>query len=62
MLCSISSLLLQQWDAQHHACNFDLRNGPIFVNWFKGGRTNVTYNCLDRWVAAGRGNQVAFIW
>jgi acetyl-CoA synthetase len=51
-----------QWDAQHHTCNFDLRNGPIFVNWFKGGRTNVTYNCLDRWVAAGRGNQVAFIW
>lgn len=55
-------LLPLQWDAQHHACNFDLRNGPIFVNWFKGGRTNVTYNCLDRWVAAGRGNQVAFIW
>lgn len=28
----------------------------------QGGRTNITYNCLDRWVAAGRGNQVAFLW
>jgi acetyl-CoA synthetase len=61
MLCLRVCFCLQ-WDTQHYDCNFDLRNGPIFVNWFKGGRTNVTYNCLDRWVAAGRGNQVAFIW
>jgi acetyl-CoA synthetase len=51
-----------QWDAQHHAANFDMRQGPIHVDWFKGGTTNVAYNCLDRWVAAGRGNHVAFLW
>ena len=51
-----------QWDANHFEYNFDMRKGPISVKWFKNGRTNMCYNCLDRWVAAGRGNQVAFIW
>jgi acetyl-CoA synthetase len=51
-----------QWDANHHEYNFDMRKGPISLKWFKGGRTNLSYNCLDRWVAAGRGNQVCFIW
>lgn len=51
-----------QWDANHFEHNFDMRKGPISVKWFKNGKTNMCYNCLDRWVAAGRGNQVAFIW
>lgn len=31
------------------------------VSWFKGARTNITYNALDRWVVAGAGNQACFI-
>jgi acetyl-CoA synthetase len=32
------------------------------VKWFSGGTTNLAYNCLDRQVAMGRGNKVAFFW
>ena len=32
------------------------------AKWFVGGRLNVSYNCLDRHVAAGRGDKVAFLW
>jgi acetyl-CoA synthetase len=30
--------------------------------WFKGGITNICYNCLDRNVEAGLGDKVAFYW
>jgi acetyl-CoA synthetase len=33
-----------------------------FATWFKEGRLNVSYNCLDRHVEAGRGDKVAFHW
>jgi len=33
-----------------------------FAKWFVGGQLNVTYNCLDRHVEAGRGDKVAFYW
>jgi acetyl-CoA synthetase len=33
-----------------------------FAKWFVGGRLNVSYNCLDRHVAGGHGDQVAFYW
>jgi acetyl-CoA synthetase len=42
--------------------NLDVRNGPVQQTWFKGGRTNVCYNALDRHVAAGRGDTVALLW
>ncbi|WP_290499945.1 AMP-binding protein [Kocuria sp. UBA5001] len=29
------------------------------IAWFEGGTLNVSYNCVDRHVAAGRGNHVA---
>jgi acetyl-CoA synthetase len=31
-----------------------------YAKWFVGGRLNATQNCLDRHVAAGRGDKVAF--
>src|ERR1041384_3576930 len=31
-----------------------------FAKWFVGGRLNVSVNCLDRHVRAGRGNKVAY--
>jgi acetyl-CoA synthetase len=33
-----------------------------FSKWFIGGKLNVSYNCLDRHVEAGRGDRVAFYW
>ncbi|MHB1986625.1 MAG: acetate--CoA ligase [Acidimicrobiales bacterium] len=33
-----------------------------YSKWFVGGRLNVSVNCLDRHVAAGRGNKVAYYW
>ena len=31
-----------------------------FAKWFVGGELNVSYNCLDRHVIAGKGDKVAF--
>jgi acetyl-CoA synthetase len=33
-----------------------------FARWFDGGTLNVSYNCLDRHVAAGHADKVAFHW
>ncbi len=35
---------------------------PPFYKWFTGGTLNVSYNCLDRHVIAGRGDRVALHW
>ncbi|MEC7604629.1 MAG: acetate--CoA ligase [Planctomycetota bacterium] len=32
------------------------------VGWFVEGQTNISYNCLDAQIEAGRGDKVAFIW
>ncbi len=40
------------WDT---VCEWDLP----FAKWFVGGQLNVSYNCLDRHVEAGRGDKVA---
>jgi acetyl-CoA synthetase len=37
-------------------------SNPPFYKWFVGGELNVSYNCLDRHVKAGRGARVAFHW
>ena len=46
---------------EHASWNFDIRNGPIEIKWFSGGQTNISYNCLDRHVADGHGEHVAFL-
>src|SRR3954470_5467096 len=33
-----------------------------FSKWFVGGKLNVAYNCVDRHVEAGHGEQVAYHW
>src|SRR5580704_8329603 len=33
-----------------------------WAKWFVGGKTNISYNCLDRHVQAGRQNKTAIIW
>ena len=37
-------------------------SNPPFAKWFVGGQLNAAYNCLDRHVAAGRGDKVAIHW
>ena len=40
---------------------FDNSKAP-FVKWFVGGKTNISYNCLDRHLANGKADKVALIW
>ena len=35
---------------------------PPFYRWFEDGELNLSANCLDRHVAAGHGDRVAFYW
>ena len=42
--------------------NFDVRKGPVKVEWFVGAKTSIAYNCVDRHVEAGHGDRVAFYW
>jgi acetyl-CoA synthetase len=37
-------------------------SNPPFYKWFADGQLNVSANCLDRHVAAGRGERVAYHW
>src|SRR6202012_2126226 len=46
-------------DWSSDVCSSDLLP---FAKWFVGGKLNVSYNCLDRHVAAGRGDRVAYHW
>jgi propionyl-CoA synthetase len=48
------------WDRAWDAV-FDPAMGA-FGQWFPGGMLNTCYNCLDRHVAGGRGDQPALIW
>src|SRR5438874_11379274 len=35
---------------------------PPFAKWFVGGKTNVSYNCLDHHLSTHRKNKVAILW
>ncbi|ABV50316.1 acetyl-coenzyme A synthetase [Prochlorococcus marinus str. MIT 9215] len=39
----------------------DKENAPFF-KWFKEGKLNITYNCLDRHIKRGLGGKTALIW
>ena len=39
----------------------DNKNAPFF-KWFKEGKLNITYNCLDRHIKRGLGGKTALIW
>ncbi len=39
----------------------DRKNAPFF-KWFKEGKLNITYNCLDRHIKKGIGNKTALVW
>ena len=47
------------WNSDFHTTlDWDLP----FAKWFDGGTLNVSENCLDRHVAAGRGDKIAYHW
>jgi acetyl-CoA synthetase len=57
------------WAKQAERLTWDMKWGDVldwsnapFARWFVGGKLNVAYNCLDRHVEAGHGDQVAFHW
>jgi acetyl-CoA synthetase len=41
--------------------NYDLQKGPIQIEWFRDGQTNISYNCLDRHLEKNA-SKVALIW
>ncbi|HEU5266227.1 MAG TPA: acetate--CoA ligase [Jatrophihabitans sp.] len=47
--------------AQEWTDVLDWSDAP-FAKWFVGGKLNVAYNCVDRHVEAGHGDQVAYHW
>jgi len=57
------------WEKQAHRLSWEKEwdrvldwDSPPFAKWFVGGKLNVAYNCLDRHVEAGHGDQVAYHW
>ncbi len=50
----------KKWDKVRNF-NYNVKNGNIFIEWFRGAKTNITTNCLDRHIE-GRGDQTAIIW
>ena len=42
--------------------NETLRWNEPFAEWFVGGKTNVSYNCLDRNIERGLGDRTAIVW
>ena len=49
----------KKWDRVR---SYDFHADPIQVRFFEGGKTNLSVNCLDRHVDAGKGDRVALIW
>ena len=49
-----------KWDTVRQF-NYDVRKGRISIEWFKGGKTNIAMNCIDRHLET-RGEQTAILW
>ncbi|MDP6569686.1 MAG: acetate--CoA ligase [Candidatus Marinimicrobia bacterium] len=47
----------KKWDTIS-SCDFNSAD----IKWFEGGKLNVSYNCLDRHVKSGHGDETALIW
>jgi len=48
---------IKSWDTVR---NFDFVQGRI--EWFSGGKLNACYNCIDRHIENGHGDETAIIW
>ncbi|XP_059286047.1 acetyl-coenzyme A synthetase, chloroplastic/glyoxysomal-like isoform X2 [Lycium ferocissimum] len=52
----------ERWGQTVYTENLDIRKGKVNIEWFKGGKTNICYNCLDRNIDAGNGDKIAIFW
>ncbi|CEG01033.1 AMP-dependent synthetase/ligase [Ostreococcus tauri] len=52
----------EPWKSNVLAFNFNVDNGKVDVSWFAGGKTNMAWNCIERNIQNGCGEQTAFIW
>lgn len=57
------------WGEAARAVTFDVAPTRVldgtrapFYRWFEGAKLNTAFNCLDRHVEAGRGEQLALVW
>lgn len=48
----------KDWD---QTLDWSFDQADLHINWFKGGKLNVSYNCLDRHLAT-RADQTAILW
>ncbi|MCL1985845.1 MAG: acetate--CoA ligase [Betaproteobacteria bacterium] len=53
--------LLTWFKPWERVLDYDFIDNPK-VEWFKGGKLNASYNCLDRHITGKRRNKVALIW
>jgi len=49
----------KKWDKVR---SYDFNADPIQIKFFEGAKTNLSVNCLDRHLDAGKGDRVALIW
>jgi len=51
---------LSWYESWHEVSNYDFADGKI--EWFSGGKLNAAYNCIDRHIENGHGEDTAIIW
>ena len=51
---------LSWYESWHEVRNYDFVDGKI--EWFSGGKLNASYNCIDRHIDNGHGEDTAIIW
>jgi acetyl-CoA synthetase len=54
----LADVHLHWFEKYSHVFEWD----PPFAKWFVGGKTNVSYNCLDRHLTGHRKNKIAILW
>ncbi|GJY64385.1 acetyl-coenzyme A synthetase, chloroplastic/glyoxysomal [Tanacetum coccineum] len=52
----------EKWGPHVYSENLDITKGNINIEWFKGGITNICYNCLDKNIESGHGEKIALHW
>ncbi|KAF3783504.1 Acetyl-coenzyme A synthetase [Nymphaea thermarum] len=52
----------ERWGMEVFSENLDVRKGRVSIEWFKGGKTNICYNALDRQIESGNGDKIALYW
>ena len=51
-----------EWFSKDWESVLEWDKDDVRISWFKGGKLNITHNCIDRHVNNGKKNQAAIIW